>query len=145
MRSLKICANQAVVANATTNTTAVLLIAGFVGVAADGGGAAVPGEDMGFPSSGDAVLAAYLSAVDMNSTGSTINYQTSVNYYSQTVLGNSPTYTTQQVIFNGAAGSTSYTGPLYFDRVPLGEAVRLSIVSDHTADAGKVTAYLLSN
>lgn len=144
MRSKKIVDQFACVANASTYSTAVVLTAGFVGVAADGGGATVPGEDMGFPSSGTAVLACYTSAVTLASTGSTLVYQTSVNYYSQTVAGNSPTYVTEQVILNGASDISAITDLQYFDKVPLGEAVRLGWISTHSADAGTVSAYLLS-
>ena len=144
MRALKVADAFACVANASTYSTPVVLVAGFVGSPA-GNDQAVPGEDLGFPSSGNAVLACYLSGVTLASTGSTLVYQTSVNYYSATVAGTSVTYTTQETILNGANDVSALTDVQFIDRVPLGEAVRVGWISTHSSDAGSVSAYLLSN
>ncbi len=139
MRALLLASEIAFTANSTTHSTPILLVA--AGVGSDfAGDEAVPGEDMGFPSSGTAVVALSLEGVS-NSTSGTVIVEASQNYYSDS--GSGETFTTVATYTLGALTTKSKT--VFLDRVPLGEAVRISTVSVHTADAGgTVSAYLLS-
>lgn len=124
----------------TATSTPILLIAGNVG-SFWAGDQSVPGEDMGFPSSGSCVVALSLQDVSLESGGE-INVLTSNNYYADDGSGESFSIVAS---YNPSGGLSSAYQTVFLDRVPLGEAVELQIVSVHTADAGYVTAYLLSN
>lgn len=140
MRALQIVSEFTYPVTAITSpSSAVVLIAAEVGSQLPLGDEAVPGEDMGFPSSGSCVVAVELEGVTAPA-GDTINIQTSNNYYAQ--LGGSPTYATVKTITLPALTTKSKT--IFVDRVPLGEAVRLSITAAGTTGVGTVSAYLLS-
>src|SRR5579863_8302592 len=105
MRSLLVTLGMTYPTTATTaNSTPVLLTAANVG-SVYGGQAAVPGEDMGFPSSGNAVLEVSLEAAT-TAAGDTINFQVSNNYYADS--GSGETFTTVATITPGALGANSW-------------------------------------
>jgi|GEM_PF-5256194 len=140
MRALQIVSEFAYPATATTSaSSAIVLTAGEIGTQLPLGDEAVPGEDMGFPSSGSCVCAVELEGVTSNA-GDTVNVQTSNNYYAN--LGGTPTYATVKSVT--ITGLTAKSKTLFLDRAPLGEAVRISITTTSTAGAGTVSAYLLS-
>ncbi len=138
MRALLLASEIAFTANSTTHSTPILLVAAAIG-SVFAGDEAVPGEDMGFPSSGNAVVAIELEGVTSGS-GDTIIVESSQNYYSDS--GSGETFTTVATFTPGALTTKSKTA--FLDRVPLGEAVRISTISTHTAGTGTVSAYLLS-
>lgn len=123
----------------TSNSSAIVLTATEVGTQLPDGDESVPGEDMGFPSSGSGVVVVDLEGVT-SAAGDTINVQTSNNYYAN--LGGSPTYATVKTITLPAltTKSTAY----YVDRCPLGEAVRISITATGTTGTGTVSATILT-
>lgn len=140
MRALLLTLGMTYPVTAITGTsTPILLVAAPVG-SVFAGDEAVPGEDMGFPSSGNAVVEVYLEAAT-TAAGDTINVQTSQNYYADS--GSGETFTTVATITPGVL-TTSWRS-FALDRVPLGEAVRLSITATGTTGAGKVSAYLFNN
>ena len=139
MRALLLASEIAFTANTTTHSTPILLVAAGVG-SVFAGDEAVPGEDMGFPSSGTAVVAIELEGVT-SGTSDTIIVEASQNYYSDSGSGES--FATVATYTLGSLTSKSKT--VFLDRVPLGEAVRLSVVSAHTGDTGTASAYLLSD
>jgi len=139
MRSLLLALGASVTANSTANSTPILLVAAPVG-SVFAGDEAVPGEDMGFPSSGNAVVAVALEGATFGA-GDSINIQVSNNYYADS--GSGETFTTVATISPGAL--TTSNREYYLDRVSLGEAMRVQVISTHTSGTGKVTAYLLNN
>lgn len=147
MRAKSLCTQLAVSGGASTSSTPILLIAG--GHFAAYGDSNVPGEDMAFPSSGNAVVALSLEAA-ADSTGSgfsltsggSIFIQTSNNYYSDS--GSGETFATVAT-YAPSGGITGVGHVVFLDKVPLGEAVLVKITSVVTADVGYVTATLLNN
>lgn len=139
MRSKLLASELAYTANATVNSTPILLVAAAVG-SVFAGDEAVPGEDMAFPSSGSGVVAVSLEGVT-SGAGDSINVQVSNNYYADSGSGES--FSTSASYTPGALTTTSKT--IYLDNVPFGEAMRLQNISTHTAGAGKTSAYLLNN
>jgi hypothetical protein len=133
----------------TATSTPILLVAANVG-SYWAGDQAVPGEDMGFPSSGNCVVVVNLSQVVM-AAGDTIVIKTSNNYYADDGSGESfsavATFTATTTFPGGTAGA-AFEGSntdIYFDRVPLGEAMEISITLAGSADNGSLSAYLLNN
>ena len=139
MRAKTLCTALAVTGAGTATSTPILLIAG--GHFKNYGDSNVPGEDMAFPSSGNAVVALSLSVFTLASGGSVV-VQTSNNYFSDS--GSGETFATVAT-YAPAGGITSDSEVVFLDKVPLGEAVQVVITSVLTADTGKVTATLLSN
>lgn len=141
MRALLLTLGMTYPTTAITGTsTPILLVAAAIG-SVFAGDEAVPGEDMGFPSSGTAVVEVSLEAVT-SVAGDTINVQVSNNYYLDS--GSGETFTTVATITPGGLGANSWRS-YFLDRVPLGEAMRLSITATGTTGLGKVSAYLLNN
>lgn len=139
MRALQILSEFAYPTTATTsNSNAVVLTAANVG-SVFGGQAAVPGEDMAFPSGGTPVVAVELEGVTA-AAGDTINVQVSNNYYLD--AGSGETFVTQKTITLPVLVTKSKT--FFLDRVQMGEAVRLSITTTGTTGLGTVSAFLLS-
>ena len=145
MRALALCTSLAVSGAGTVTSTPILLIAG--GHFANYGDSNVPGEDMAFPSSGTAVVALSIMAQsaatgDLLTSGASINILTSNNYFKDS--GSGETFASV-ASYAPAGGISTKTPTVFLDRVPLGEAVCVQIVSVTTADTGFVTAYLLNN
>jgi hypothetical protein len=124
----------------TSNSTPILLTAANVG-SVYGGQAAVPGEDMGFPSSGSAVVAVELEGVTC-AAADVINIQASTNYYADSGAG-------ETFVTTGTTGAlsalTTKSKTIFVDALSLGEAVRISITTNGVTGVGTVSAYLLSN
>lgn len=138
MRALLICSELAITANATTTSTPILLVAAAVG-SVFAGDEKVPGEDLAFSSSGSGVVALSLEGATFSGTTSTIVVKTSQNYYADS--GSGETFTVAATYTPSALTTKSKT--VYLDRVPLGEAVEISVISAHTGELGTVSAYLL--
>jgi hypothetical protein len=139
MRALQLLSEFAYPATATTsNANAVVFTAANVG-SVFGGQESVPGEDMGFPSSGSGVVAVELEGVTA-AAGDTITIQVSNNYYLDS--GSGETFTTVKTVTLPALTTKSKT--IFVDRVPWGEAVRVSITTTGATGAGTVSAYALS-
>lgn len=143
MRSKTICTNLAVSAASSVTSTPILLIAAGVGSSGYAGGdAAVPGEDMGFPSSGTAVLALSLNGVSLEA-GDTIVLYGSNNYYVD--AGSGETFTALATYTHPTTeSSVLLSGVIFIDRVPLAEALQLKI-TNAAGGLGQVSAYLLNN
>ncbi len=141
MRAKTICTSLAVSANATATSTPVLLVAAPVG-SKFAGQEAVPGEDMAFPSSGNAVLALVFEGVTLT-LADTIVVNVSNNYYADS--GSGETFTAAYTYTVASAGLSSYSSTHFVDQVALGEAIEVAITSGHSSGAGSVSAYLLSN
>lgn len=141
MRAKTIVADLAIVANSTTTSTPILLVAAPVG-SVFAGDEAVSGEDMAFPSSGNAVLALVFDEVTL-SLADTVAVLTSVNYYADS--GSGETFTAQYTYTVPSAGITAYSSTKFVDKLPLGEAIEVSVVSGHSSGAGSISAYLLNN
>ena len=139
MRALQLLSEFTYPTTATTsNANAVVFTAANVG-SVFGGQESVPGEDMGFPSSGSGVVAIELEGVTA-AAGDTINVQVSNNYYLDS--GSGETFTTVKTVTLPALTTKSKT--IFVDRVPWGEAVRLSITTTGVTGVGTVSAYALS-
>ncbi|MDE2098507.1 MAG: hypothetical protein KGL39_14735 [Patescibacteria group bacterium] len=137
----KLLANElAVPATATTAySTPVLLTAANVG-SVYGGDEAVPGEDLAFSSSGSGVVAVHLEGATF-AAGDTVFVQVSNNYYADG--GSGETWTTVATATPGAL--TTKSKPLYLDRVPFGEAMRLGITTTGATGVGSVSADILTD
>lgn len=149
MRSKIVCQGVAAVSTGIATSTPILLIAANVG-SYWAGDQAVPGEDMGFPSSGNAVVAVVLDDVAM-AAGDTIKVLTSNNYYADDGSGETfaavATFTATTTYPGGTVGtpgSGAHT-TIFLDRVPLGEAMEVSLTLAGCSDGGSFSAYLLSN
>lgn len=144
MRAKALCTALAISGAGTVTSAPVLLIAG--GAFANYGQENVPGEDMGFPSSGSCVVCLAFDGTSLATggeqltSGGSVNIQTSNNYYADS--GSGETFTT--VATYAPAGGIVGNRVAFLDRVPLGEAILVQVVSVVTADQGAVTAYLLS-
>lgn len=141
MRSLQLALGFTYPTTATTTYSTPILLTGANAGSVYAGAEAVPGEDMGFPSSGNACVNIDLEGVNTNGASDMILIQVSNNYYADS--GSGETFTTVASITPGSL--TGSNRSYYLDRVPLGEAVRVGVTATGTGGAGKVTAYLLNN
>lgn len=140
MRAKTICTDLTC-ALGTNTSTPVLLVAAAVG-SVFAGDEAIPGEDMAFPSSGNAVLALEFNGVTLT-LADTIVVNTSNNYYADS--GSGETWVAQYTYTVPSAGLSGYSVTKFIDKFPLGEAIEVVITSGHSSGAGSISAYLLNN
>jgi hypothetical protein len=146
MRAKTLCTNLAVTSGSSVTSSPILLIPLPVGTYAAGAGEEKkPGEDMGFPSSGSAVVALVLQGLELE-TGDTIQVMASNNYYLDS--GYNETFAAVGTYTQPTSDqSTVLNTTIFLDAVSLGEAMYVKITSAGTVGGavGQVSAYLLNN